>query len=150
MSMMDETPSYFIKEGYIYSHTPATHYRSCGFNCGDPAYDTKICEATPYNINKYIENHGGIYNYDTHTWEKKYVSNYIDAFAKHIYKGSKVMFMDCDCTGTFLGYVKGIVDGFTKEYVYIRPIEYDRINRWHTDIPVFKRTPHRIIVIDEL
>ena len=148
--MYDETPDYFIRDGKIYAHHEGSTYYSSGFREHEPSYNSELCEATPININKFLKNHNYLYNYDEGRKQTSIESKYKDAYENDIFIGSHVIFMDCDYTGTFLGYVKGIVEGFTKEYVYIRPIKYDKINRWHEDIPVFKRMPHRVICIENL
>ena len=148
--MYDETPDYFIRDGKIFAHHKGSTYYSGGFREHEPSYDTQLCNANPYNINKYLEK-SSIYNYDSNRWEKKYTSDYHDAYGYEIYIGSHVLFMDCDGSGGFLGYVKGIVTGFTNNYVKIENLKYDRINRYH-DLGrcCILRTPHRIICIENL
>lgn len=70
-------------------------------------------------------------------------SNYFtDAFGIPIVKGSEVLFMDCYGDGSFCGYVKGEVIGFTKEFVKIVPTKFDRHNR------IWTRKPYRIVVLN--
>ena len=144
---MDDTPSYFVREGYIYKHTQSTTYRSAGFTCGEPAHDTKVCEATRHNVNQYLKYHN-IYSYDESKWLKPYISNYKDAFDNPIFEGDIVLIMDCWGDGSFKGYVKGEVTGFTKEYVKIKPISHDRLNVWFDESKIeIMRKPYRIVII---
>lgn len=78
-------------------------------------------------------------------------SNFKDAFGNDIFVGSNVILMDCDYTGGFLGYAKGVVCGFTNEYVKINNLTFDRMKRYHIyDNPEIKRVAYRIICIDNL
>lgn len=78
-------------------------------------------------------------------------SNFKDAFGNDIFVGSNVILMDCDCTGGFLGYAKGVVCGFTNEYVKINNLTFDRMKRYHIyDNPEIKRAAYRVICIDNL
>jgi len=147
MSMIDETPLYFVKEGYLYGHVHGTNYRSD--ESGKSVYDHKIGKATPHLLNKYIKTNE-VYSYDENKWLTIYVSNFKDAFDNEIFVGDNVLIMDCYYDGSFRGYVKGEVTGFTKEFVKIKPIKHDRLNLWfdHTKLE-FLRKPYRIIVIED-
>ena len=140
--MVNETPLYFVKEGYLYGHIRETSYRSYGF-------DHKIGKATPHLLNKYIKTNE-VYSYDENKWLTIYTSDFKDAFDNEIFIGDNVLIMDCYYDGSFKGYVKGEVTGFTKEFVKIKPIKHDRLNLWFDDTKLeFLRKPYRIIVIED-
>lgn len=130
MSMMDETPSYSIREGYIYEHTSGTHYRSCGFECGDPAIDIKLHKATDDYIASYLEQGKDIYDYDNHKWIKHVNHVMVDSFGNKIYNGSRVLFLHTDSTGKFREFEIGTVIGDTPEYIKVKPDDIELAYRW--------------------
>lgn len=144
--MVDETPSYYIQEGKIYKHHRANHYRSAGFICGEDARNEYLCEAIPRNINKYLLNLE-IYNYDTNSWEKKYISEHKDAFDNDLFIGDHIFFIDTDYSDRFQNYCKGIICGFTKEFVKINNVQYDKTINYDADKDlIIKRMNHRVIL----
>lgn len=152
MSMIDEIPDFFIENGKIYAHHRGSSYVSGGFIDHEPSYDKELCEATPQNINHFLETHTSfvpyLYNYDTHQKQKYIESNYKDAFGKNIFKGSIVYCMNNWYNDTFAGYIKGEVVGFTNDYVNIKTLKMDEQQRWRPEKKEFKRAPHRVIVIE--
>lgn len=149
MSTVDETPSYYIQEGKIYEHHRANHYRSAGFICGEDARNEYICEATPRNINNFLQSHPYVYNYDTSQNQKHINSNYKDAFNNDIFIGDKVLFMDCYGDGSFCGYMEGEVRGFTEEFVKIIPTKLDRYHSCSVLGGIeWMRKPYRVVVLN--
>jgi len=147
--MVNETPLYFVKEGYLYGHIQGINNISGGITFEEPSYDNKIGKATPHLLNKYIKINE-VYSYDENKWLTIYISDFKDAFNNEIFVGDNVLIMDCYYDGSFKGYVKGEVTGFTKEFVKIKPIKHDRLNSWfdYTKLE-FLRKPYRIIVIED-
>lgn len=143
---MDETPEYFISSGKIYGHHYGSTYVSGGFSDHTPSYDQFIADATPININNFLKSHKYLYNYDEHKQQTHIISDYKDAFDNDIFVGNEVLFMNCHTNGSFDGYIKGKVVGFTKEYVKIKPIKYDKFFSEDLDKCEFLRKPYRIIV----
>jgi len=65
MSMIDEIPTYFIKNGIIYMHHEGeTYYDVDWGETSDPDWDEKLCEDTLENRSKYFH----IYSYDEHKY----------------------------------------------------------------------------------
>jgi hypothetical protein len=147
MSMMDETPDYFIRDGNIYAHHAGSTYVSGGFRDHEPSYNQLLEKATPANINKFLKGHNQpLYNYDTGRTQTQVESDYKDAFGNNIFEGDNILMMDCYYDGSFRGYIKGEVTGFTKEFVKIKPIKHDRLNSWFDNNKLeFLRKPYRII-----
>lgn len=147
--MVNEPPLYFVKEGYLYGHIQGISDISGGITFEEPSYDNKIGKATPHLLNKYIKTNE-VYSYDENKWLTVYISDFKDAFDNEIFIGDNVLIMDCYYDGSFKGYVKGEVTGFTKEFVKIKPIKHDRLNLWfdYTKLE-FLRKPYRIIVIED-
>ena len=69
MSMMDESPRYYIKDGKLYHYTPADYYLSAGFTCGRDASTKMLGEATPELISKTLQDPKVYHIYD-YTTEK--------------------------------------------------------------------------------
>ena len=144
MSMMDETPDYFIRNNKIYVHHEGSTYVSCGFREHEPSYNNELMDATPRNINNFLQTHTYLYNYDTGI-----DSDYKDAFDNDIFIGDKVLFMDCYGDGKFCGYMEGEVKGFTQEFVKIIPTKLDRYHSGSDlDDIEWKRKPYRIVVLN--
>jgi len=149
MSMMDETPDYFIINNKICAHHEGSTYVSCGFREHEPSYDSELMDATPRNINNFLKSHSYLYNYNTEMYQKHINSDYKDAFDNDIFIGDKVLFMDCYEDGSFCGYMEGKVTGFTREFVKIIPTKLDRYHSCSDlDALEWKRKPYRIVVLN--
>ena len=71
MSMVDETPSYYIEKGWIYHYTPGEVIMSGGFDIGPSSKREPLTEATPEEVNKLLADGKHIYNYDTNSWQRE-------------------------------------------------------------------------------
>ena len=149
MSMMDETPDYFIRNNKIYVHHEGSTYVSCGFREHEPSYNSELTDATPRSINNFLKIHSYLYNYDTGSYQKHINSDYKDAFDNDIFIGDKVLFMDCYGDGRFCGYMEGEITGFTQEFVRIIPKKFDRYNSC-SDLgrAEWVRKPYRVVVLN--
>ena len=55
MSIVDETPNYYIEGGKLYHYTPGEYILSGGFNVGPDSKKEELGEATPELINEIIK-----------------------------------------------------------------------------------------------
>lgn len=144
MSMMDETPSYFIEKGKIWSHHTGSEYTSGGFTEYEPSWNSELCEATPRNIRRY-SSESGLYSYDLHEYVKIEESNYKDSFGKELFEGDEVYVVYTDYSDRFGGYMKCKIIGFTKLFTKLKVIAASK-EYLITDKPIL-RLPHRLILI---
>lgn len=144
MSMVDETPSTFIKEGKIYRHHEGSSYTSGGFTDYEPSWDSEIDDATPRNINYYLKQ-GSIYNYDTHQYQEHIPSDYKDAFGKELFEGDEVYVVYTDYSDRFEGYMKCEIIGFTKLFAKLKVITASK--KYFITDKLILRLPHRLILI---
>jgi hypothetical protein len=144
MSMVDESPSIFIKEGKIYRHHEGSSYTSGGFTDYEPSWDSELCDATPRNINHYLKQ-GSIYNYETHKNQEHIPSDYKAAFGKELFEGDEVYVVYTDYSDRFGGYMKCKITGFTKLFAKLKVITASK-KYLITDKPIL-RLPHRLILI---
>ena len=149
MSMIDETPDYFIRNNKICAYHKGSTYVSCGFREHEPSYNNELMDATPRNINIFLQSHPYLYNYDTSQNQKHINSDYKDAFDNDIFVGDKVLFMDCYGDGSFCGYMEGEVRGFTQEFVKIIPKKFDKCDSC-SDLGRVEwiRKPYRVVVLN--
>lgn len=145
MSMMDETPNYFISEGKIWSHHEGSEYTSGGFTEYEPSWNSELCEATPRNIKRYAGNRG-LYSYDEHKYVQPIESNFKDAFGKEILEGDEVYTIDTDYSDRFFGFLRCKVVGFTKNFVKLKVIWFDETLSKH-QINQIRRISERLIRI---
>lgn len=144
MSMVDECPSVFIKEGKIYRHHEGSSYTSGGFTDYEPSWNSEVGDATPRNINYYVKC-GYVYNYDTHQKQEHIPSNYKDAFGKELFEGDKVYVVYTDYSDRFGGYMKCEIIGFSKMFAKLKIINASK-DYLISDKPIL-RLPHRLILI---
>ena len=52
----------------------------------------------------------------------------------------------------FAGYIKGVVVGFTEEFIKIQIMKYDKTIKYHVydETPLIKRMPHRVICLEQV
>lgn len=146
MSMVDETPSTFIKEGKIYRHHEGSSYTSGGFTDYEPSWDSEIDDATPRNINYYLKQ-GSIYNYDTHQYQEHIPSDYKDAFGKELFEGDEVYTIETNYKDRFMGFSKCEIIGFTPNFVKLKVIKFDEAVTNSFNDSLLKRRPYRLILI---
>lgn len=146
MSMMDESPSTFIKEGKIYRHHEGRSYTSGGFTDYDPDWDSELCDATPRNINHYLKQ-GSIYNYETHEYQQHISSEYKDAFGNELFEGDEVYTIETNYADRFMGFSKCKIIGFTPNFVKLKVIKFDEVTTNSFNESLLKRMTHRLILI---
>ena len=149
---MDETPDYFIRDGKIYAHHKGTTYVSGGFRDHEPSYNQLLGDATPININRFLQNNSYLYNYDECRKQTPIESKYKDAFGNNIFEGMIVYCVNTHYDDRFAGYIKGVVVGFTKEFIKIQIMNYDKTIKYHIydEEPPIKRMPHRVICLEKV
>lgn len=146
MSMMDETPSYFIEKGKIWSHHEGSEYTSGGFTDYEPAWNSELCEATPRNIKRYAGSNG-LYSYDEHKYVQPIKSNFKDAFGKELFEGDTVYTVETNYSDRFMGFSKCKIIGFTPNFAKLKVIEFDEATTNSFNESLKKRMPHRLILI---
>ena len=137
MSMMDDSPSNYIKDGKICKFIKGKSYYSCGFYDHDPDTITKVCDATDDAIAVYLENNDSLYDYDKCKYLDKSDIKPIceDKFGNNIYTGSRIVLLDMHFDDSFRKFATGTVVGETNEYVKIKS----------DDPNMHKRYAHKII-----
>lgn len=147
MSMMDETPGYFIEDGWIWCHHEGSSYTSGGFTDYEPAWNTKLYEATPRNINHCLKMYKHIYNYETHEYQQHIPSEYKDAFGNELFEGDEVYTIETNYADRFMGFSKCKIIGFTPNFAKLKVIEFDEATTNSFNESLLKRMTHRLILI---
>lgn len=70
MSMVDESPRYYIENGSLYHYTPSNLYLSAGFYTGTDAIKENLGDIhkNKEKMRELIENGYGIYDFDKKKW----------------------------------------------------------------------------------
>lgn len=132
MSMMNDGPSNYIKDGKIYKLIKGKSYYSCGFYDSDPDSIIEICDATDDAIVAYLEEEKYLYDYD----KSKYLDKSdikpicVDAFGNNVYRGSRIVLLDMYYDDSFKKFATGTVVGETNEYLKINSDDKDMHHRW--------------------
>ena len=79
-------------------------------------------------------------------------SKYKDAFGNNIFEGMIVYCVNTYYDDRFAGYIKGVVVGFTEEFIKIQIMNYDKTIKYHIydENPPIKRMPHRVICLEQV
>ena len=146
MSMLDETPDYFVREGKIWKHYRGYAYSACGYDDYTEPHDCEQCEATQRNIRRYADSKG-IYSYDNNEYIKPIESKFKDAFGKELYVGDEVLTVDTNYSDRFEGFIKAKIVGFTEMFAKLEVTKYDEaLSKYGRNISI-KRIPSRLVLV---